>query len=478
MKDIIIIGAGVNGCFLAHDLCRYQLDVLVIEKGDDVASGTTMANSAIIHSGYDPLPESRKAYFNVRGNEMYDEICRKLDIPFHRIGSWTLAFSSEEMEVLKKLQERGLENGVRTTLLSKEEVLQKEPHISSAVYGALEAQSAGIINPFILASHLMEHALDNGVQLQLSEEVVDLKAINGGYQVVTNKAKYEARVVINVAGVNTFQITSLLEKPSYELEARKGEYYVLNHFDNRFLNHVLFTLPTAKGKGVLVSPTTSWNYLVGPSSELCQMDDTSSDLFTLQQVKAQALKMIPDLPFKEVIRVFAGVRPTISKHDFFIHESEINPGFIELAGIESPGLASAPALSEYVLTMLKKHFTFQEKSIYTDEIRPYITMKTLPLEEKKALIESNPRYGRIICRCEQVSEQEIRDLFHRSLVPHSIKAVKKRIRVGFGKCQGGMCQPLLIKIMAEELHCDVMDIRYDGVHSEVLKYSLKEHNDD
>lgn len=478
MKDVVIIGAGVIGSFIAHELCRYKLDVLVIEKGGDVASGATMANSAIIHSGYDPIPHSLKAKYNVEGNKLYDEICEKLDVPFARIGSWTLAFTQDEYEELKKLQKRGQDNGVYTRLLSKEEVLKEEPFISSEVYGALEANTAGIINPFLLTAHLMEHALDHDVHLHLNEEVIDIKKEDNFYQVITNKGVYETKVIINASGGYAHKITSMLETPSYEMTPRKGEYFVLNHFNNDFLHHVLFTLPSEKGKGVLISPTTSYNYLVGPSSEPCSIDDNACDLYTLEQVKNQALRMMPNLPLNEIIRVFAGIRPTASKHDFIIRDSEINPGFIELAGIESPGLASAPAIAKYVIELLQKHFIFENKENYNDRIKPYISMKNMPIEERIEVIKNNPRYGNIICRCEQVSEQEIIDLFHRSLKPMSVKAVKKRVRTGFGKCQGGMCQSLLLKIMARELQCSIQDVTYDGDNTTILKYDLKEKNHD
>ena len=474
MIDVVIIGAGVNGCFLARDLSKYKLNILVLEKGDDVASGATMANSAIIHSGYDPLPNSNKAHFNVLGNSMYESICRDLDVPFHRIGSLTLAFSLEEFEILKELQVRGKENGVETVLLTKEEVLALEPLISDKVVGALKAPTAGIINPFVLCAHLMENACDNGVNIHLNEEVIDIKKIKDGYLIITDNESYEAKLVINAAGVHTRKITSFLEEVDYESEPRKGEYFVLNHFDNKFLNHTLFTLPTKKGKGVLISPTTSWNYLVGPSSEPSEGEDTSTDADTLNNILEQALRMMPTLPIRENIRVFSGVRPTCSKHDFVIRESEKNPNFFELAGVESPGLASAPAISSYVVSLIKNKIELIEKDDYISKVKPYVKMKELSFEEKNKLIKENPLYGRIICRCEQISEQEIRDLFKRSFVPTSVKAIKKRVRPGFGKCQGGMCQPLVVKILIEELKLDPRTVRYDGIGTEILKYDLKE----
>lgn len=478
MEDVIIIGAGVIGSFIAHDLCKYQLSIHVIEKEDDVGNVTSMANSAIIHSGYDPLPHSKKAYYNVKGNEMYTKVTEDLDIPFSRIGSLTLAFSNEEMEELKKLQQRAIENGVIVRLLTKEEVLELEPSISSSVYGALEAPSAGIINPFLLCTRLMEHAIDHNVHLHLSEEVVNILPISGGYQVVTNRQKYEAKVVINAAGMGAYQITSFLEKPRYHLTPRKGEYFVLDHFDPFFLRHTLFTLPSKKGKGVLISPTTSMNFLVGPSSEPSSEDDNRTDNETLMMIREQALKMIPNIPFQETIRVFAGVRPTISTHDFIIRHSRKNPHFIELAGIESPGLASAPMISKKVEGMVKRILHPKRKEHYSSKIKKYPKFPHFLSNKAQKMIKENPLYGKIICRCEKVSEQEIRDLFQRSFYPTTIKGVKKRLRTGFGKCQGGMCQPLILRILKEELAKKATEVRYDGENSEIVKEDLKEKTHD
>lgn len=474
MYDVIIIGAGVIGSFIAHALCRYQLNLLVLEKESDVGSEASMANSAIIHSGYDPLPHTNKAKFNVKGNAIYDQICQDLDVPFERIGSLTLAFSKEEEKTLYELVKRGQENGVTCQILSGDEVRKLEPHISKEVVAALFAPTAGIINPFLLTAHLMEHATDHGTQLHLCEKVVDIEYQDGIYEVKTEKGLYQTRAVINAAGVYADEITSFLTNPDYQMTPRKGEYFVLEHFDSSFLHHTLFTLPTEKGKGVLISPTTSQNYLVGPSSEPSNRDDFSTDSITLEQIKKQAERMMDHIPFQETIRVFSGVRPTASKHDFIIEEEKEYPRFIEVAGIESPGLASAPAIAEEVVSLLKSRMELVEKKEYVATIRPYVVMKNLTAEEKKKKIQENPLYGKMICHCEQISEQEIRDLFHRSFVPHSIIAIKKRVRAGFGKCQGGMCQPLLIKIMAEELHLPPTEICYHGPHSEILKYPSKE----
>ena len=478
MEDVIIIGAGVIGSFIAHDLCKYNLKIHVIEKEDDVGNVTSMANSAIIHSGYDPLPKTKKAFYNVKGNAMYDKITRDLDIPFYRIGSLTLAFNEEEFEELKRLKERAEENGVKVRLLTKEEVLKLEPNISSSIYGALEAPSAGIINPFLLCAHLMEHALDHQVHLHLGEEVVNILPISGGYQVVTNRQNYDAKVVINAAGMGAYRITSFLEKPRYKMMPRKGEYFVLDHFDSFFLRHTLFTLPSKKGKGVLISPTTSFNYLVGPSSEPSLEDDHRTDNETLMMIREQAIKMIPNIPFQETIRVFAGVRPTISTHDFIIRHSRKNPHFIELAGIESPGLASAPMISKKVEGMVKRILHPKRKEHYSSKIKKYPKFPHFFSNKAQKVLEENPLYGKIICRCEKVSEQEIRDLFQRSFYPTTIKGVKKRLRTGFGKCQGGMCQPLILRILKEELAKKATEVRYDGENSEIVKEDLKEKTHD
>ena len=476
MEDIIIIGGGAVGAFVARALSRYELKVLVLEKENDVGDATSMANSAIVHSGYDPVPGTKKARFNVEGNRMFPTLCEELDVEFDPVGSLTVALEDKQLDMLKELAERGKLNGVPTQLLSGEEVRAMEPNINPEVKGALLCPTAGIVNPFTLTAHAMENALDNGVKLSLGEEVLSIEKKDGVFILKTNKGVREAKLVINCAGVLSEEVAKMVD-PSipWNVRPRKGEYYVLDHFKKGFVNHVLFPLPSEKGKGILVTMTTSGNYLVGPSSEwVDDKDDHSTDSLTLSEVKRQASMMVPNIPFREQIRVFAGLRSTPSTHDFIIEESGDCPGFILVAGIESPGLVSSPAIGKYVAEeLVSKHFELKEKKDFNPRIKKYIRTAELSPKEKNELIKKNPHYGEMICNCEKVSLGEIEDVLSRSLPCNTIKAVKKRTRAGFGKCQGGFCQPKVLLLLAEKLGVSPLDVLYDRSGSNVLDKESK-----
>ena len=470
MYDVLIIGAGVTGCFIARELSRYNLNVLVLEKNNDVGNETTSANSAIVHSGYDPLPGSLKAKLNVEGNAMFDKVCEELDVKFKRIGSITVALDEKEVETLKSLQERAKQNGVETILLSKEELLEKEPKLSSNVVGGLLAPTAGIIDPFNLCVHLMENAIDNGVTLKLEEEVTSIKKENGIFIV---NDKYEAKLVINATGVMGDLVNELINDKTFDIMPRKGQYYVFDHFKYPFVNHTLFMVPSEKGKGVLISPTTSGNYLVGPSANRVARDEKSRDKATLNNVKQQANYMIDNIPYYETIRTFAGLRATPSTHDFIIEESETE-NFINVVGIESPGLASSPAIAKMVVNdIVAKKFDLQEKDNFNPYVKKYVKLKDLSIEDRQTYFKENKDYGTIVCKCEQVSKGEIIDCLNRSCPPRSIKGLKRRLRVGFGKCQGGMCQSVALEILANFYKVDKKDIPYDNKKAFILLKKTK-----
>lgn len=476
MFDVLIIGAGVTGSLIARKLSSYKLNILVLDKENDVGNATSMANSAIVHSGYDPLPNTLKAKLNVLGNKMFPKLCKELDVHFSMIGSLTVALYEEQIPLLKDLAERSKLNGVEVSLLSAEEVKKLEPNISSEVKGALFAPSAGIVNPFTLTVHAMENAVDNGITLHLNEEVIEINKNNTFYNVKTNKQNYQTKVVINAAGIYADKIHSMVEPIDYKITARKGEYFVLDHYGGSLVNHVIFPLPSEKGKGILVTPTTSGNYLIGPSSEINDFkDDVSTDLLTLTQVKEQATKIIPSIPFNQVIRTFSGNRPSPSTHDFVIGFSKCDNRFINVSGIESPGLVSSPAIAEYVVDeFVSKVLTLVPKESFNPIIKKRINPKVLNNEQRNQLIKDNPDYGEIICSCEKITKGEILDELSRSVPPHSIKALKKRTRAGFGKCQGGFCQPLVIKLLAEYYNVDMSQIPLDNLESIICRFKTKE----
>jgi len=475
MKDVIIIGAGAVGSFIARSLSRYELSVLVIEKENDVGDVTTMANSAISHSGYDPLPGTKKAIFNVAGNKMMPEVCQELDIPYGKVGTLTVATEDEQLPMLQDLLERAKQNGVKARLVDAAELQKMEPNINPEAKGALLCPDGGIVNPFLLPVRAMENAIDNGVELHLNEEVTSIHKDHDHYVLNTNKATYEAKVVVNAAGLHSDDIAKMIEDISWSIIPRKGEYYVLDHYAPGLVNHVLFPLPSAKGKGVLVTMTTSGNYLVGPSSEVMDdKDSVSTDVPTLESVKAQAMMLVPKIPFNQQIRVYAGVRATPSTHDFIIEPSKKYADFINVAGIESPGLVSSPAIGEYVATKLVGAvLPLKEKASYEKKVKPYLNPLLLPLDERNALIKKHPAYGEMVCQCEKVSLGQIQDVLSRSVPCLSIKALKKRTRAGFGKCQGGFCQPQVVRLLAEYYHVTPLEVLYDKPGSALVKEEVK-----
>jgi glycerol-3-phosphate dehydrogenase len=476
MEDVIIIGAGVVGGFIARSLSRYELSVLVLEKENDVGDVTSMANSAIAHSGYDPEPGTKKAKFNVLGNRMMPKVCQELDVPFGKVGTLTIALEEEQLATLQSLLERAKTNGVEARLLSAEEVKTMEPNINPEVKGALLCPTGGIVNPFLLSVRAFENAMDHGVKLHLDEEVTGVAKEKDHFVVATAKGHYEAKVVINAAGLHSDDIAKMIEPISWHITPRKGEYYVLDHYAPGLVNHVLFPLPSAKGKGVLVTMTTSGNYLVGPSSEEIEdKDDVATDVLTLDSVKAQAKMLVPGIPFNQQIRVYAGLRATPSTHDFIIEPAKSDPCFINVAGIESPGLVSSPAIGEYVAnTLVGAVLPLKEKASYNPRVRPYIKPLAMPLWERNMLIKEHPEFGEMVCQCEKVSLGEIKDVLSRSVPCLSVKALKKRTRAGFGKCQGGFCQPQVVRLLAEYYHVTPLEVAYDKLGSALVEEEVKE----
>ena len=472
MKDVIIIGAGVVGSLIAREISKYKIDCLVLEQENDVGNEVSNANSAIVHSGYDPEPGTLKAKFNAEGNQMYDELSKDLDVHFERIGSLTLMKNGDDIDILKELKNRGDLNGVPTSILNREEVLKLEPYISDDVCGALWAPTAGIIDPFNFVAHAMENACDNGVELHLNEQVVDIIDKNDHLEVVTNKGKYEAKTVINSAGLFACEIAKMLNKNfPYSVVPHKGEYYVLDNGLN-YVNHVCFPLPSKLGKGILVSKTTSNNYIVGPNNVVGEsLKDKSTDTASLIDIANKAGKNFSFLPLNKTIRVFSGIRPTIENHpDFYIKFDENTNKMINLCGIDSPGFASAPAIAKYVVEeMVSKNLDLVKNENFNPKVKKYIRMKELSVEEKDEVIKNNPDFGQLICVCEQVSLGEIKDVINRSVPVTSIKGIKKRTRAGFGRCQGGFCQPLVAQIISEKYNISLDKIVYDEDDSFILR---------
>ena len=474
--DVLIIGAGVTGAMIARNLAKYDLKVALLDKENDVGNLTSNANSAIVHSGYDPVPGTNKAKFNVAGNAMFDKICEELDVNFYRVGSLTVALYDEQLPVLKELAERSKQNGVEVDLLDAEQVKKLEPNINPCVKGALLAPTAGIVDVFNFVIHAVENAVDNGVELFLNEEVTSIKKIGEYYSVKTKKGEYQSKVVINAAGCFADKIAEMVEPVDWKITPRKGEYFVLDHYKEGLVNHVIFPLPSEKGKGILVTMTTSGNYLVGPSSELTdEKDDYRTDPPTLKNVRAQASEMVPSIPFNQVIRVFAGNRPTCTRHDFVIEYAKCDKNFINVGGIESPGFVSSPAIGEYVVEhLVRPLLSMKEKANYNPCVRKYHRLYNAMKDGDYKFVNEHDDYSEIICNCEKVTLGEILDVLSRSNPPHSVKALKRRTRAGFGKCQGGFCQPRVVLILAKYYGVSPLEISYDGEFSPILLQKIKE----
>lgn len=467
--DVVIIGGGVIGCSIARYLSKYKVKGILLEKHNDVGEETSCANSAIVHSGYDPLPETKKAYFNVKGNKMMEEVCDNLSVPFIKNGSLTIGFNDEDLETLKKLEQRGKDNGVDVRILNKEELHEIEPVLNdNCLYGLL-AKDCAIVSPFELTIGFMENAMDNGFELSLNSEVVDLKRENDLYKITLKDGRvFESKALVNATGVSSDEMLSKLEKPSYKINPRKGEYILLDHFNYSWCKHTLFMCPTKVGKGVLISPTTAYNYIIGPSNDSSEKDDTSTDLLTINELKKSAAKLIDNIPYFEVIRTFAGVRANPDNDDFIIEESKVNPNLFNVGGIMSPGLASSPAIGEYVAELIKNKLNLEINNDFNPKRRPVYSAYGHPVTNE--LIKKDPRYGKMVCRCEKISEGQIVDAIHRNCGATSVKGVKKRVRAGFGRCQGAFCEEEVVKILARELNKDISSIPFKDVGSEVFKY--------
>lgn len=470
MHDVIIIGAGVTGSLIARELSRYELKIAVIEKENDVSNGTTKANSAIVHAGYDAAAGSLKARFNAEGNAMMDKICEELDVPFERIGSLVVGFCDVDMETVNHIYDNGIENQIPDIkILNKEEVHELEPSLSDEVVGALYAKTGGIIGPWELSIAALENAMDNGVELFLNNKVTSIKKNGDFFEVKTDKGEFKSKYVINCAGVYADEIHNMVAKPRFNIRPRKGQYYLLDKTAGETVKHVVFQCPSDFGKGVVVLPTVHGNLLVGPDANFVEdKGDVSTTSEDMEYVAKTASKSVVDIPFRSVITSFSGLRASPDTGDFIIEEVEEVNGFFDVAGIESPGLSAAPAIGKYVANLVvKKDSSIKERPEFNPIRRKHIVFMELSDEEKKKLILEKPQYGRVICRCENITEGEIVDVIHRNAGATTVDGVKRRARPGSGRCQGGFCAPKVMEILARELGIDYTEVVKDSPNSNI-----------
>jgi len=476
MYDVVIIGCGITGSACAYYLSRYKLNIAVLEKYNDVCCGSTRANSAIIHAGFDPEPGSLCAKYNVRGCELAPQICEKLDVAYKNIGSLVVAFSNDEVMTLLKLYDRGIKNGVPDMkFLNQAELREMEPMIAKEALGALWAPTAGIVNPWEYGLAMAETAVRNGAELFLNSEVTGIEKKDGYYTVSCGDKTYDAKFVINAAGVYSDDIHNMVAEPSFKIIPAAGEYYLLDKAEGSRANHVIFQCPNELGKGVLVSPTVHGNLIVGPNAIPSDKDDTTTKTSSLDFIREAASKSIPSINYRENIRNFTGVRANTESGDFEIGFAD--EGFLDIAGIKSPGLSAAPAIAEDVVRMLgEKGLTLDEKENFIDK-RTHIRFKHLSNEEKNALIAKTPEYGQVVCRCETITEGEILDALASPIPPVSLDGIKRRAGTGMGRCQGGFCGPKVLEIMARKMNVPFEDILQDANGSYILTGETKSRRD-
>lgn len=470
MFDVAIIGAGVIGCSIARELTRYKLNVCIIEKKSDIAEGTTKANSAIVHAGHDAEPESLMGKLNAKGNAMFDKLSEELDFPFKRNGSLVLCFGKEDIDKLYELKEKGEKNRVPgLNVLGREELIKMEPNLSEDVVAALHAPSGGIVCPYEMTIALAENAYDNGAEFYFDNDVTEIEKNNGYFTIRTDKGKYETKMIINAAGVYADDINNMISENKINIIPRKGEYCLFDKAAGNMIKNTLFQLPTKLGKGILVTPTVDGNLLIGPNA--IDIEDKESLATTqegLCEILDKAKMSIKQIPMRQVINSFAGLRAHRPEHDFLISEACDVPNFINAAGIESPGLSSAPAIAELVIDIVKEKLSPKENEKFNPIRKGIPRFREMSNEERKKLIAENSLYGKIICRCEIVTEGEIVNAIRRPLGARTLDGVKRRTRAGMGRCQSGFCSTKIVEILSRELNISPMEITKYGGDSKLL----------
>lgn len=482
MYDVAVIGAGVTGCAIARELSKYQLDIVVIEKAYDVCEGTSKANSGIVHAGYDAEPGTLKAKLNVEGSRRMKALSEELDFHYENNGSLVLMFDEEDRPSLQKLYDKGIANGVSgLQILTPEQVHEIEPHVTENLAAALYAPTAGIVCPFGLTVALAENAYDNGVTFEFGQEVfkIEKEELSNLFSIWTTDHKYEARVVINAAGVYADAIHEMVTgsiPEELKIVARRGQYMLMDKTEGHLVKSTIFQLPTKMGKGILVTPTVHGNLLVGPTAEdIEDKEGTNTTSEGLEGVVEKGSVSVPALSPRKVITSFSGLRAHSAGNDFYIKNCEEVPGFIDVGGIESPGLSCAPVIGEYVVELVKETLKMNPNPGFKPGRKGVPNMALASKEEREALIAQDPLYAKVVCRCELVTEGEIVNAIRRSLGAKSLDGIKRRTRAGMGRCQAGFCSPKTVEILARELGVSPEEVTkfggdsyfLDGVNKEV-----------
>lgn len=452
--DCVVIGGGVVGASIFNKLVRLGNSVALLDKASDVATGASKANSGIVHAGYDPMPNTLKAKLNVEGSELFPKLCRRLDVPIKNCGALVVG---DDMEKIRTLYERGKQNGVKKLeILNRDKIKQLVPDISDSISCALYAKTSRIVSPYLFTINLCEEGIINGGEVFLEEDIESVKKVKGEFIIKTKKNTFHALNIVNSAGAGYNDIAKILGSEEYEIQFRRGEYFVFSKTANLNVPCTIFPLPTKKGKGVLITPTVDGNFLVGPTSERSKNETVTTDL-GLNDIKEKAKNIIPNINFKNAIREFSGIR-IICGEDFIIEKSKKVKNVINIAGICSPGLTSAPAIANMVATLLG--FNLEEKK-NLKRLKEIKLLKDYDEETQNEMIKQNKDYGEIVCKCEKITKADVINTLNRPLKIRSVDGVKRRTNAGMGICQGGFCFTKVVNLIK-----DVRNIKYEEVLKE------------
>lgn len=476
--DVIIIGGGVVGCGTARELMRRRAKVLLLEKTNDICNGQSKANTAIIHGGYDAKPGTLKAKFNVLGNAMFDRLHEELDVPVAWNTSLVVSFRLDDHSALERLLDQGRQNGVRGELriIDEEELRRREPNVGSEAKEALLVGAGGIVCPYELTVAYAENAAMNGAQFLRNAPVTNLqKLANGHWQVISSVGAFETRAVVNAAGTYADTINNLVSARKVHIRPRRGEYYILDKKYHDVFHAAMFQLPTKMGKGTLIAPTVDGTVLIGPTAE--DMDDKEDKRTTaagLEKALRQASRTWEHIPTRGFITTFAGLRATGDTGDFILGEPGDAPLFFNCCAIESPGLTSSPAIATWTAEQVAERLGLEPNPDF-DPIRKAIPkFREMTAAEREAAIAADPDFGKVVCRCETVTEAEIREAIRRPVGALDIDGIKRRTRAGMGRCQAGFCTPRTVEILAEELGISPLDVTKFGGASRLLQGYLFE----